>query len=103
MGGMILGREAESCRISVLSDPRLLMCVMVIKHNHHRIQDNQKLNTDENAFAFETSISHSACGLGMVEALTKNISQIKNVFNVALNILTGRTMTQENNISLGKV
>jgi hypothetical protein len=33
------------------------MFATVIKHNH-RIRDNKIINTDENAFAFETSISH---------------------------------------------
>jgi hypothetical protein len=40
------------------------MFVTVIKHNH-RIRDNKIINTDENAFAFETSTNHGECGSGM--------------------------------------
>jgi hypothetical protein len=40
------------------------MFVTVIKHNHH-IRDNKRINTDENAFAFQTSTSYGACGSGM--------------------------------------
>jgi hypothetical protein len=34
--------------MSVRSDHRMSVRGKIIKHNHHRIRDNQRINTDEN-------------------------------------------------------
>jgi len=51
--------------MSVLSDHGMSVRGTIIKHDHHPIRDNQRINTDENSFAYETSISHGTCCYGM--------------------------------------